>query len=110
MKYDEQIALWNHTAVKVFDIRHTTMHSGEWLEYLFPASGFIYGVRGMANLRLDGNVYQTQRFYLLHGAKGMKLEIEAKEEFEFYLLFYRAKLAFTDIFDGAVIKEFWNTW
>jgi iron complex transport system substrate-binding protein len=95
MKFDDQIAIWNHTAVKIFDIRHTVMNPGEWLEdYRFPASGFIYGVRGSAKLLLDGNVHQTRRFYLLHGAKGMKLEIEAKEEFEFYLLFYRAKLAF----------------
>jgi iron complex transport system substrate-binding protein len=96
MKFDEHIAIWNHTAVKIFDIRHTVMNAGECLEdYRFPASGFIYGVRGSANLLLDGNVHQTRRFYVLHGAKGMRLEIEAKEEFEFYLLFYRAKLAFS---------------
>ncbi|GKU80019.1 AraC family transcriptional regulator [Paenibacillus sp. L3-i20] len=95
MKYDEQIALWNHTAVKVFDIRRSVMNSGQWLEYRFPASGFIYGVRGLANLVLDGHVHRIERYYVLHGAKGMSMMIEAEEEFEFYLLFYRAKLAFS---------------
>jgi len=96
MKFEEQIAIWNHSAVKIFDIRHTVMNPGELLEqYRFPASGFIYGVRGSANLVLDGRVHQTKRFYVLHGSKGMSLEIEATEEFEFYLLFYRAKLAFS---------------
>ncbi|OPA81001.1 AraC family transcriptional regulator [Paenibacillus selenitireducens] len=96
MKLDDHIAIWNHSAVKIFDIRHTVLHAGEWLhDYRFPASGFIYGVRGSANLLLGGNVYQTRRYYLLHGAKGMRLEIEAKDEFEFYILFYRAKLAFS---------------
>lgn len=96
MKHVEQIAIWNHTAVKVFDIRHTIMKPGEWLEpYRFPASGFMVAVRGSAKLSLDGHLHQAERVYLLHGAKGMELVIEALEEFEMYLLFYRAKLAFS---------------
>lgn len=96
MKLGEHIAVWNHTAVKIFDIRHIVMNAGERLsDYRFPASGFLYGVKGAANMRLDGHFYQSRRFYLLHGAKGMQLEIEAQEEFEFYLLYYRAKLAFS---------------
>ncbi|WP_338552200.1 AraC family transcriptional regulator [Paenibacillus sp. KS-LC4] len=96
MKLGEHIAVWNHTAVKIFDIRHMVMNAGERLsDYRFPASGFLYGVKGAANLRLDGHFYQSRRFYLLHGAKGMHLGIEAQEEFEFYLLYYRAKLAFS---------------
>ncbi|EGL20121.1 MULTISPECIES: AraC family transcriptional regulator [unclassified Paenibacillus] len=97
MKFNEQVAIWNQTAVKIFDIRHTVMNPGERLEdYRLPASAYIYGTRGAANLQLDGVVHRTRQYYLLHGAKGMNLEIEAKEEFEFYLLFYKAKLAFTN--------------
>ncbi|WP_339203908.1 AraC family transcriptional regulator [Paenibacillus sp. FSL K6-3182] len=96
MKFEEQIAIWNHSAAKIFDIRHTVMNAGECMvNYRFPASGFIFGVRGSAHLILDDVIHQTRRSYLLHGSKGMILEIEAKEEFEFYFLFYRAKLAFS---------------
>ncbi|MBP1996103.1 AraC family transcriptional regulator [Paenibacillus eucommiae] len=91
MNLDEHITLWNHAAVKIFDIRHNVMNPGELLEaYLLPASGFLYGIRGSASLKLDGMVHEVRQFHVLHGGKGMRLDIAVKEEFEYYLLFYRA--------------------
>lgn len=96
MKLEEHILLWNHAAVKILDIRHVIMEPGELLEsYLLPASSFIYGVRGSATLQLDGNKHEARRFHMLHGGKGMRLDIEAKEEFEYYQLFYKTGYAFT---------------
>ncbi|AJS58750.1 AraC family transcriptional regulator [Paenibacillus sp. IHBB 10380] len=95
MKLEEHIMLWNHTAVKILDIRHVIMNPGELLDaYLLPASSFIYGVRGSASLHLDSTRHEARQFHVLHGGKGMRLDIEAKEEFEYYLLFYRAVYAF----------------
>ncbi|WP_141505177.1 AraC family transcriptional regulator [Paenibacillus luteus] len=95
MKLDEHMLLWNQAAVKILDIRHMIMNPGELLEhYLLPASSFIYSVRGSARLRLDGMQQEANHFHVLHGGKGALLDIEAREEFEYYLLFYRAVYAF----------------
>lgn len=93
MNLEDHMAVWNHAAVKVLDIRHAVMNEGDKLyAYILPASGFLYGVRGSASLRLDGMEYKANRHYILHGGKGMRLEVEAKEMFEYFLLFYRATL------------------
>ncbi|WP_438350410.1 AraC family transcriptional regulator [Paenibacillus sp. FA6] len=95
MKLEDHILLWNHAAIKILDIRHNIMNQGELLDtYLLPASSFIYGVRGSASLQLDGVRHEARQFHVLHGGKGMRLDIEAKEEFEYYLLFYRAVYVF----------------
>ncbi|WP_341279579.1 AraC family transcriptional regulator [Paenibacillus sp. FSL H8-0537] len=91
MKLDEHIKLWNQAAIKIWDIRHVVMQPGELLEdYLLPSSGFIYSVRGAGYLKLDGDEHEAQRFHVLHGGKGMRLDVWAEEEFEYYLLLYRA--------------------
>ncbi|OBZ14429.1 AraC family transcriptional regulator [Bacillus sp. FJAT-27264] len=91
MNLDEHITLWNHAALKILDIRHNVMNPSELLEaYLLPASGFLYSIRGSASLKLDGIVHEVRQFHVLHGGKGMRLDITVKEEFEYYLLFYRA--------------------
>ncbi|REK75140.1 AraC family transcriptional regulator [Paenibacillus paeoniae] len=93
MRLEDHIAAWNHAAVKVLDIRHAVMNPGDKLHaYVLPASGFIYGVRGSASVNLDGIDYDADRHYILHGGKGMRLNIEAKEMFEYFLLFYRTSL------------------
>jgi len=95
MKLEEHIAIWNHTAVKIFDIRHVIMNQEGLAAYKLPACGFIYGVRGSASLVLDGTIHKAERFYLLHAAKGMRLDIETEEYFEYYILFYRSELMFS---------------
>ncbi|RED86327.1 AraC family transcriptional regulator [Cohnella phaseoli] len=96
MKLDEHTTIWNHTAVKISDIRHIAMSPGETMEgYRLPASCFMYSTRGRASVALDGVTHQAESFYLLHGAKGMQLEVAAKESFDFYLLFYRTTLVFS---------------
>ncbi|WP_238327918.1 AraC family transcriptional regulator [Paenibacillus gorillae] len=93
MKLEEHMTLWNYAAVKVLDIRHSVMNPGDKLQaYILPASGFIYSVRGSAMLSLDGMDYAANRHFMWHGGKGMRLDIEAKEMFEYFLLFYRAAL------------------
>lgn len=95
MQLDEQLKCWNLAAVKVLDIRRIVMEAGEQLSsYTLPANGFIYTIRGSADLQLDGQTYKAERFYMLHGAKGSSLDIQTNEDFEYLLLYYRAFLAF----------------
>ncbi|MCK6077317.1 AraC family transcriptional regulator [Paenibacillus silvae] len=95
MQLDEQMKCWNQAAVKVLDIRRIVMETGAQLSsYSLPANGFIYTIRGSAQLQLDGQEHQAERFYMLHGAKGASLDIQANADFEYILLYYRAFLAF----------------
>ncbi|MGC5773397.1 AraC family transcriptional regulator [Paenibacillus pabuli] len=95
MQLNEQMQYWNHAAVKILDIRRIVMEAGEILDtYLLPANGYIYIIRGAAQLKMDGKAYEAQRFYILHGGKGSSINIRASEKFEYILLFYRAFLAF----------------
>lgn len=95
MKLNEQMHSWNHAAVKILDIRRIVMEAGEIQEsYLLPANAFIYSIRGAAQFKLDGKTHEAQRFCILHGGKGSSLDIRVSEKFEYYLLFYRAFIAF----------------
>ncbi|RXZ83003.1 helix-turn-helix domain-containing protein [Paenibacillaceae bacterium] len=94
MNLDDHIAAWDDAVIKILDIRHVIVHPGELLAaYLLPASGFIYSVRGSADLSLDGMIYEARQFHIAHVGKGMRLSIDALEEFEYFLLFYRADLS-----------------
>lgn len=96
MKLDEYTTIWNHTAVKISDIRHIKLTADEVMEgYRLPSSCFLYSTRGSASVMLDRVIYQAEPFFLLHGAKGMGLNIGTNEPFEYYLLFYRTTLVFS---------------
>jgi len=88
----EHIQLWDAAVVKVVDIRHTIMSYGERLRsYRFPASVFLYALRGSARIRLDGSEHAVHRCYVLHGGKGAFLDIWPGEAgFEYYLIYYKA--------------------
>ncbi|QOS79980.1 ABC transporter substrate-binding protein [Paenibacillus sp. JNUCC31] len=97
MQLNEQMQCWNRAAVKILDIRRIVMEAGEILDtYVLPANGYIYIIRGAAQLKMDEEAYEAQRFYILHGAKGSSINIRVSEneKFEYVLLFYRAFLAF----------------
>ena len=88
-----QIALWNQVYIRIVDIRHTRMSQGDALRsYLLPSSAFIYVIRGSAKVSLDGKPARAERFNVLHGGKGLCLDIEAEERFEYGLILYQALL------------------
>ncbi|OBZ16035.1 AraC family transcriptional regulator [Bacillus sp. FJAT-26390] len=95
MEWNDLIKLWNHASIKVLDIRHHKMKLGEKLHaYRLPASGFLYTSRGSAKVSLDGQQHEAERFHMLHGGKGMCLDIILTEaEFEYYLIFYKAVIS-----------------
>ena len=95
MQLEKQMQCWNHAAVKILDIRRIVMEAGEILEsYSLPANSFMYTLRGSGVLKLDGQAHEAERCCILHGGKGSVLDIQAHEEFEYVLLYYRAFLAF----------------
>ncbi|MBP1996862.1 AraC family transcriptional regulator [Paenibacillus eucommiae] len=93
MNLSDHICLWNHAFIKVIDIRHTVMAQEEELRsYRLPASAFLYAVRGSARVWLDQNIHMAKHFHVLHGGKGLCLDIIADDKFEYYLIFYKATL------------------
>lgn len=93
MSIEDHILLWNHAFVRMMDVRHIMMVFNEKLPaYDLPASAFLFTARGSAKVSLDGNVSMVRRFHVLHGGKGTRLEIEAEDVFEFYLILYKASL------------------
>lgn len=89
---DEHIKLWNHLSVSIMDVRHRRMELGEHLSYQLPSSAYIYTVRGSAEIGWNGTVQQVSRFHVLHGGKGLRLDIAAGDFFEFYMILYKAVL------------------
>ncbi|MCM3171367.1 AraC family transcriptional regulator [Paenibacillus sp. MER 99-2] len=98
MHLNEQIKHWNQAAVKILDIRRVILRPGEEVKaYELPANGFMYTTRGSAWIRIDGQEHEANSFYMLHVAKGSRLQLQVREEFEYVILFYRAFLAFPNI-------------
>lgn len=94
MKLNEQALLWNQAFIKIIDVRHTIMKQGEELHaYRMPSSAFLYVIRGSAQLQLDGIAHHVSRFSLIHGGKGVYLDITADELLDYYMILYKAVLA-----------------
>lgn len=94
MYVDEHVKLWNLASIKIWDVRHTVLYAGEQVKaYQLPASGFLYTIRGGATVTLDGTAYAVDKMQIVHGGKGVCLDITLIEDrFEYYLIFYRAHL------------------
>ncbi|MFD2333545.1 ABC transporter substrate-binding protein [Cohnella sp. GCM10020058] len=85
--------LWNQVYIRLIDIRLMRLAEGETLRsYLLPSSAFLYVTRGRAMVSLDGKTVRAERFNILHGGKGLCLDIEAEELFEYGLILYKAIL------------------
>nr|WP_028546256.1 AraC family transcriptional regulator [Paenibacillus taiwanensis] len=94
MQLNDHIVLWNHVFIKVMDVRHETLSRDKELRnYRLPTSAFLYSIRGNAQIWLDQLVHNVSRFHVLHGGKGMCLNIVVEDELEYYIVLYKAILA-----------------
>ncbi|WP_313894071.1 AraC family transcriptional regulator [Psychrobacillus sp.] len=89
---NDYILLWNQATIKVLDVRHVVLKIGEELRsYRLPSSIFLFSTRGSARVVLDHTEYILKGMQLMHSGKGAIIDIEsADEEFEYYLIFYKA--------------------
>ncbi|MGG1532330.1 AraC family transcriptional regulator [Brevibacillus agri] len=95
MMQKELFLLWNHASVKVMDVRHQIVQPGEKQRFdPLPSSVFLYFIRGRAEVLLDELAYSVRSFHVIHGGKGLTLEITACEnDAEYYILFYKAVIS-----------------
>lgn len=94
MNLDAHIRLWNQAHIQIMDIRRSVLSNGERLAgYLLPSSAFLYVMQGRAAISWDGNHVAAQPNVLLHGGKGLHMTIMPdNEEFQYYLILYKAAL------------------
>lgn len=86
----DSIRAWNHTPVRIMDIRHVIMRPGEQQRYVFPSSSFVFTNQAEAEVRLDGAGHTPGYTHVIHGGKGAVLEIECLERaFDYYLILYK---------------------
>ncbi len=93
MNVNEHIWLWNHVFIKIMDVRRTTMSPSELLSgYKLPASAYLYLTKGSARVWLNHDHYYARGYSLFHGGRGVRLDVLAEEELEYYLILYKAVL------------------
>ncbi|MCG7406499.1 AraC family transcriptional regulator [Paenibacillus sp. ACRRX] len=107
MRISDQLVLWNHASITILDIRCISMNINEGLHsYRLPASGFLYAVRGSAELELDGIKHQVNRFHIMHGGKGCRVDIyPIGESFDYYIIYYKALIPLPMRNDIAVLMD-----
>ncbi|WP_028559600.1 AraC family transcriptional regulator [Paenibacillus pinihumi] len=95
MNWDEHLLLWNEANVKLLDIRHQSLAQGDELRsYKLPSNAFLWVTYGRGRVMLDGVGYAIDGFHLLHGGKGMNLDIiSSGDRLEYDLIMYKALLA-----------------
>ncbi|WP_171056432.1 ABC transporter substrate-binding protein [Paenibacillus sinopodophylli] len=92
MSTHDYYGFWNEANVTIRDIRYIRIEpSRERTRYRLPTSSYIYITRGSGVIWLDEQLHRASSNYLLHGAKGMELVIEASDFLEYYILLYRAE-------------------
>ncbi|GGG76069.1 AraC family transcriptional regulator [Paenibacillus radicis (ex Gao et al. 2016)] len=96
MNWNEHLLLWNEANVKLLDIRHQSMAQGDELRgYRLPSNAFLWVTKGHGRVMLDGTGYAIDGYHLLHGAKGMSLDIiSSGERLEYDLIMYKVLFAF----------------
>lgn len=94
MRVSESFVLWNHASLKILDVRYLALFREEASRaWQLPASSFLFATKGRAEIWLDGQKHPAQRFYMLHGGKGARLQICPLEDvFEYYVIYYKALL------------------
>lgn len=93
MRISDHTVLWNHVLIRVMDVRRMLLEPGEVLRgYRLPTSAFLYVTSGDAQLHIDGVESRMKRFYVLHVGKGIRLDITAMEQLEYFMVLYKATL------------------
>ncbi|REK75585.1 AraC family transcriptional regulator [Paenibacillus paeoniae] len=95
MNWNEHLLLWNEATVKLLDIRYQSLVQGDELRgYKLPSNAFLWVTYGRGRVMLDGVGYAVDGFHLLHGGKGMSLDMSSSgDRLEYALIMYKALLA-----------------
>ncbi|MBA2936746.1 ABC transporter substrate-binding protein [Paenibacillus sp. CGMCC 1.16610] len=106
MRISDHIVLWNHVLIRVMDVRRMLLEPGEVMRgYRVPTSAFLYVTGGSGQLHIDGVESLMKRFHVLHVGKGIRLDIEAVEPLEYFMVLYKATLPLPSRFELVNLME-----
>ncbi|AIQ52166.1 hypothetical protein R70331_12055 [Paenibacillus sp. FSL R7-0331] len=92
MNVHSLIQYWAGSSFHLFDIRHVVLRPGETLPaYPLPADAFVLLCRGEGTAGIGGHSFTLPRSCLLHGGKGLELQITSLQQLEFYLILYKSE-------------------
>lgn len=85
--------MWNQVIVRVLDIRVQRIGRGDDIrDYAAPTSLFVFAANGQAELQVDGSVWLSDRFHLLHIGKGKRITVRPFGPLDVYMVLYKAAL------------------
>ncbi|GBG11283.1 hypothetical protein PAT3040_06081 [Paenibacillus agaridevorans] len=89
---EEHLKLWNHSAIRVLDIRRSRIGPEEKrASFRMPASGFLLIHQGCADIYIDERRHSVRGAYACHAGKGSLLDIvQVREAVQYDLIFYKA--------------------
>ncbi|GBF73682.1 hypothetical protein PA598K_01991 [Paenibacillus sp. 598K] len=90
--YEGYIQLWSSSAMELVDIRRLAVRQGGRSgSYRLPAFAFVRIVVGSGLAMLDRRAYPIQAGVVLHGGKGMRLELQAQDHTSYELILYKIR-------------------
>ncbi|WP_145046658.1 AraC family transcriptional regulator [Paenibacillus xylanexedens] len=88
MNVEEYGALWEHTTIRILDIRIIDVNISEDPNtWTIPSNSFLL-INGKGKIRLGQAMHQVKGTYILHASKGMCLDFLAKNRMEIHMLSY----------------------
>lgn len=93
MDVGTRIRLWSQAHVRIIDIRHIVLNGEQKHEhYRLPTSALLYVVDGQAVIQWDDVKLNAAANTLLHGGKGLSMQIAAEQDVSYYMILYKGTL------------------
>lgn len=97
MDISSHIRLWNSAQLRIIDIRRQTLPpDSPRSPWLLPSSAFLYIAGGAASVSMDGMPWPVRPFSVVHGGKGVHLDIRPEDDLHYYIIMYKASLPAAD--------------
>ncbi|MFB9275467.1 AraC family transcriptional regulator [Cohnella cellulosilytica] len=85
----------------MLDVRLKRIGRGDELNgYALPSSAFLLAAHGQGELRMDDEVWLSERYRLLHAGKGRRITVRADGPLDVYLILYKTALP------ASALREF----
>ncbi|WP_431087569.1 ABC transporter substrate-binding protein [Paenibacillus sp. 8b26] len=85
------LSAWLHSSIRVMDVRHIRLEPEEWLQpYRLPTQAFVFVLQGSVRLPADDQDDTRHSWYVLHGSKGLELNMTPSERgIEYVIVLYK---------------------
>ncbi|WP_338541666.1 AraC family transcriptional regulator [Paenibacillus tundrae] len=92
MDLSTYIQQWTQSSIHILDVRYTLIPTGKPLPpYRFPANAFLLVSRGQGEFVLNQTSYLVSHSHVLHGNKGLQMQVISQEPLAYYLILYKTE-------------------